>query len=360
MPHRYSARLAPALALAALIALSTGAHALRLLVGPGQTYESLKPASLVAGDGDTIIVFAHTYTGPDNKNITHNEWNVIYIAHDGPEQTIIDGEGDGVLFEFRNDDITFETRIEGFTIRNMNSQTKGNGGAVVISHGADPIFENCVFESNQAWNGGATYIFGDTQGGRGASPEFHNCVFRGNIANLANGGAVGMSANAHPIFAGCLFDENLSLEPYGYGSGCIDVNGSFPEFVSCTFVENTQYPIIIRPNSYAEFRYCVIAHSPEGPCINVAYSDDAYVYHCIIYGNAGGDTVPCMHEGVEYVDPLFCDRLMDDYSYCSDSPCLAANNAWGDLIGATDVGCGECGSAVEPTTWGHLKALFRN
>jgi hypothetical protein len=76
---------------------------------------------------------------------------------------------------------------------------------------------------------------------------------------------------------------------------------------------------------------------------------------------------------IEYIgenvfdDPLFCDPLPcdgyfpsteGDYSLQSNSPCLPENSPCGSRIGALGEGCSPP-DAVEPTTWGGIKALYR-
>jgi hypothetical protein len=83
---------------------------------------------------------------------------------------------------------------------------------------------------------------------------------------------------------------------------------------------------------------------------------------CDLYGNAGGDWVNCVEEmyGVDgnfSADPLFCDPDVGDFRLKDCSPCAPAQNPDCGLIGAWPVGCG--GTPVDQTTWGALKALFR-
>jgi hypothetical protein len=56
-------------------------------------------------------------------------------------------------------------------------------------------------------------------------------------------------------------------------------------------------------------------------------------------------------------DPLHCDPVLDDFSLAQNSPCAAGNSPCGVQIGAFDVNCPP--SAVEPTTWGAVKATYR-
>ena len=60
-----------------------------------------------------------------------------------------------------------------------------------------------------------------------------------------------------------------------------------------------------------------------------------------------------------YEDPLFCDIASNDYSLCTNSPCLPEGNPWGVTIGAHGEGCPSCNTPVESTSWGAIKALYR-
>jgi hypothetical protein len=82
------------------------------------------------------------------------------------------------------------------------------------------------------------------------------------------------------------------------------------------------------------------------------------VSHCIVFGNSGGDSIPGQVDNL-YHDPLFCDADLNNYSLCLNSPCLPANNAWGELIGNHEMGCGKCESVAEPAAWATVKQMFR-
>jgi hypothetical protein len=59
-----------------------------------------------------------------------------------------------------------------------------------------------------------------------------------------------------------------------------------------------------------------------------------------------------------YHDPEFCNPELLDYALNGTSPCLPANSPAGcGLIGALEQGCGPV--AVEPATWGAIKATYR-
>ena len=58
---------------------------------------------------------------------------------------------------------------------------------------------------------------------------------------------------------------------------------------------------------------------------------------------------------------LFIKYITDKYGNSADSPCLpsAPENPWVELVGAHEHGCAACESAVEQTTWGVKKSMYR-
>lgn len=85
---------------------------------------------------------------------------------------------------------------------------------------------------------------------------------------------------------------------------------------------------------------------------------------CDVWGNPGGDFLdemvdPTGMNGNIALDPLFCGGALNPespYSLQTGSPCVAANNECGVVIGAFDVGCVLTG--VESSSWGHIKSLY--
>jgi hypothetical protein len=104
---------------------------------------------------------------------------------------------------------------------------------------------------------------------------------------------------------------------------------------------------------------CIIAGTVGGVAVHQENSSGTEFSHCVVFGNAEGDSLPAYHHDNLFVDPLFCDPSEDDYSHCSDSPCLPTVNVWGELVGAYGEGCGPCDTSVEGASWGWIKGLFR-
>ena len=107
----------------------------------------------------------------------------------------------------------------------------------------------------------------------------------------------------------------------------------------------------------------IISHSLQGEAVS-CWDTDATLTCCDVYRNAGGDwTGSLAHQygvnGNICQDPLFCwDENADaPYTLHGGSPCAPEHNPACGLVGAGDVGCGV--TAVGPTSWGSVKAMFR-
>jgi hypothetical protein len=129
----------------------------------------------------------------------------------------------------------------------------------------------------------------------------------------------------------------------------------------CTIVNNGSVVgaggMHLQSGEGAHISECIVSFSTEGEGVK-NYSWDGTVSSCIIFGNAGGDTVAA-HPGNLYVDPLLCRMYEDNFSLCSNSPCRPANNSWGELIGVYGQGCGECSAPIESAAWSSIKSIFR-
>jgi hypothetical protein len=174
-----------------------------------------------------------------------------------------------------------------------------------------------------------------------ARGEYLNCLFVRDTTTVA-GGAVWVQTEcpAVPAFVNCTFWGNVS--PAGV-IGYYSAGG-------CSFViEKT-----------------LIAFNDVD--VPVACDDEAsvpFIWCSDIYGNRDGDWTDCIagqrssNVGNFSADPLLCDAANGDYSLQASSPCAEGHQPTydcEDYIGAFTVGCG---SAVEATTWGTVKSLFK-
>ncbi len=181
-----------------------------------------------------------------------------------------------------------------------DNTTAGQGGAVVVLFGGSPVFTRCTFNGNAAQDGGAVWF------GEGGAPTIMECTFAGDEAT-GHGGEI-------------------------YAASCDP------------WLVNT----VVAFSAAAEGIYATQGHP--------------FMMCCDVYGNAGGDfggsAVPMTGLlGNISEDPLFCDLEDGDLTLDEMSPCAPDNNECGVLIGALSVACGAV--AVEPTSWGTIKAMFR-
>ncbi len=127
----------------------------------------------VANDGDTVLVSPGTYV--ENININGN--NITVQSKYGPELTIIDGNQNGSVVLFLNQEE--ETAVlDGFTITNGTGWNNGDevvGGGIACRSGSSPTMRNLIIKGNTAQGG-------DAPGGGGASiavgsnPSLENVV----------------------------------------------------------------------------------------------------------------------------------------------------------------------------------------
>ena len=259
------------------------------------------------------------------------------------------------------------------------------GGAVLVRFGANALFQNCVFRNNEAKNG----IFLCYN----ASPTVIDCQFIENTTT-ATGGAAFLQDNCSPIFSGCLFVGNHSkrggavwleerMEVPGrcnpafehcvfvdnsasvYGGVFAILGPAFGSITNCTFYDNFSdsgsfisrpmvfevlsdtgiYPFSPGMDSLAEITitYSIVAFNRgarlviNSAALSIACSD--------AFGNEEGDWVGDLAgvggiNGNFALDPRFCDTSSSDFSLDKLSPCLPANNGYGELIGAVGEVCG--------------------
>jgi len=287
-----------------------------------------------------------------------------------------------------------------------SSQSKG--GAIWFTsmyNPGSPTIEECTFSGNSATEGGAIY-------GWRSSGDISSCEFSGNAAELGGavyvdnyyngcpwirfssftgntaryGGGIYTTATA-PRVVNCTFSDN-TVEWYGAGvyygaypggtpsriTGCVFGGGNRAhkgsgvalQNITVELNESTFYgnyadhgAVAVLDGSTATMSQCVLAHNMTGLPIATLESYSS-LSRSTVYGNFGGDSLDVVdHSDVYLTDPLFCDIYNSDVGLCSNSVCLPDNNPWGVTMGARGLGCGPCENAVEATSWGAIKALYR-
>ena len=253
------------------------------------------------------------------------------------------------------------------------------GGAGLRSHSSSPQVIRCEFMSNTTADygigAGVSFIFSDgaallecvfdengvpTDVGGGAhinasEMTITDCDFTNNISGASGG--MHMTGTMTPSVTGCTFIGNTGAWSAAGGLQCVfDANAVI---TNCTFVDNGTHQIWCDTAS-PTVQYSILAFSRSGLAIYCeSEAETPSIDHCFVFGNDSGDTL-CggNFTDIEYTDPRLCDIEEGNVELCADSPCLPGAT-WVSLVGAEGQGCGPCGSGVEESTWGRIKAMYR-
>ena len=355
------------------------------VVGVPSDYLTIQAALDAVADGDTVLIAGGTYTGQGNRALDFGGKSITVMA-DGRDGTpVIDCEREGLGFYFHSGEDS-STVIIGLTV--INGSAPMYGGAVwcegasplfvdcafrhcIAGHGqggaigcedASPTFVRCSIDSNGVarvgHGGGGAYLLNsaarffdctfsgnacpDTEGGamqcEGSSPVLESCVFTGNLA--WNGGAISSHNSAMDITR-CVFVSNHCE----FRGGAIWCDGpASPNIAECTFYGNeaTLGTSLCCEYSSPSVLNSVMSFGTPGNVVACRSTGTPFIEHCVVFANAGGDSLCGSHHENLFVDPLFCDAGEIGAGVAADSPCLADNNDWDEQIGAYGQGCARC------------------
>ncbi|MEE2907660.1 MAG: right-handed parallel beta-helix repeat-containing protein [Planctomycetota bacterium] len=234
-------RIAAVVAGLSLALVGTSATIADTIHVPGD-YPTIQGAVDAANNGDEIIVAPGTYTGTGDPVVDMLGKTIWLHSSDGPETTIIDGQGErrGLLCDNGE---TADIQVEGFTIRNGSAPltdffNDGNpnenrlGGGILVRN-SSPILTNCIFENNLADGAGfgGAILSGTVDGGI-SEPTFSDCTISGNTATYSGGGIYCYQSS--PTITDCTISDNTAN--YGGGTYCENSN---PIITDCTISGNT-------------------------------------------------------------------------------------------------------------------------
>ncbi len=166
-----------------------------------EDYDTIQEAVDNADAGDVIRVADGVY----EENVVISEIRVNIVGNSGdPEQAVIDGEGDGAVVEF-HDNQGFPV-LDGFTIRNGSDNRQGGG---IICDNARPTLRNLIITGCSGEMGGG--IYGDD-----CSSTLDNVVIRENAAR-GNGGGIYLRGQSEFTIENCLIAGNVSQTNRGGG-----------------------------------------------------------------------------------------------------------------------------------------------
>ena len=312
----------------------------------GGDYLTIQEGIDAAVDGDTVLVAAGVYTGDNNVAISFGVFNIVLMSELGAEQTVVDGDGSARAFRIMSG-VDTTTVIQGFTLRNCYGND--NGGAMRLIQ-SSPTIKDCIFHDNTVfYNGAAIHLFESTS-------LIKNCTFYNNAAPWRGGGIMLELAGATARIVDCTFYNNSAVLT---GGGAVYSNAAAFLAKGCTFIRNdapvggaiAMWPGAALPT----IANCVIAFSTDGNGIDGGTNTT----HCVIFGNADGDSLQGTYHDNLFIDPLLCDIDAADFTLCANSPCLPGNNSWSEPVGAYGQGCADCDAPVEAVAWSKLKSMFR-
>lgn len=318
----------------------------------GGDYQAIQDGINAAGEGDTVLVTPGTYQGMGNHTLDFNGVNMVLRSSGGRSVTTLDllNTNPGFYLWGTGEDSTCV--IDGFTF--LNGLGPGTGGGISARDGSSLKIQNCTFTGGNATWGGGIFLSDQT-----TPTVVSNCVFCNNSSTDNIGGAVCTSLNVAPIIIrDCVFYDN---EADSYG-GAVALSSPGPTTIArSTFVGNVSNPpldcsiaVFTPTTGTISVTNCIIAHGSGVPTYGPAETS-----HCVVFQNAGGDSLSGPHHDNLFTDPLFCDVDTRDLTLCNDSPCLPGGNAWGELVGRYADGCAGCDSPVEISSWGSIKGMFR-
>jgi predicted outer membrane repeat protein len=227
-------------------------------------------------------------------------------------------------------------------------------GAMLCDN-SSPALSSVVFSGNEAQIAGAmlcdnsspvcldvnffnNHAHVDEGGGlcamNGSSPSFARVMFVGNTS-AGRGGGMCVHGASSPFVSSGTFQANSAAA--GGGMWCGDP-GTLPFLMTTTFEGNSAFcgGGICCNDASPTITTSVIAFSTMGEAVGWEEPSNPTIFHCCIFGNAGGDSLFGDYHDNIFADPIFCPG---ELTVREDSPCVAWNNPWDVHIGAYWAGC---------------------
>jgi hypothetical protein len=283
------------------------------------------------GNGHAILIFSYT----SNQDLLMEDSEVSFNA--GSTTTGIQSQS-GSLEIYR-------------------SRFEGNAGIAVFLTGTtnqqDVTIQDCEFLDNRS--GHPTVLILD---------PFTVLIERNAFIRNTNTSGGGAALNVgdcfgpirHNIFA---FDSTLG------GSGTAIYTGQYGGAIS----ENTFVGCHVEPpygasvarlgsgTSNVDFRNNIITNCTGGSIATVQPGETPRMYCNGIWENEGGLGGYVVDPSDRFLDPLFCDPQLLDFTLSESSPYAPANSPNCGQVGAFGPACGTIG--IVQTSWGKIKSLYR-
>jgi hypothetical protein len=361
-------KLVPAVTLSLVLGLPAVVSADTITVcwdGSGD-YLTIQEGIDAAVDGDEVVVCDGVYTGQGNKNLDFGGKAITVRSENGPDNCVIDCEGDGRGFHFHSGETT-DAVLDGFTITNGDASDYGwGGGAVLCEDLSSPTISDCAVIGNTADGGGGIYC-------EDSSPVISNCTITGNAAgsgggiccavwyeqssplisdctisgNSANGGGGVYCDEGSPTIADCTITGN-TVQGSHPGGGGIFCDSSSATISNCTISENTT----AGEHGEGAGVYCWLGDPTITNCVITAnraeeqpslgggvycHASDPTISNCIIAGNVAVG-VTCLQASPTLINNLVTGNSSVGVSCQSQSDALLINCTF-TLNGTAGIGC---------------------
>jgi PKD repeat protein len=300
---------------------------------PTPGYPTIQAGIDAAVDGDTVLVADGAYTGDGNKNLDFKGKAITVISENGPNNTIIDCEGEGRGFNFYSGEGQ-DSVVSGFTITNGKDTVDGAGINIYFS---SPVVRNNVIRNSQGVairTLGASdpliqeNIIRDNSGGIAIFGSQPNIT--ANFINNNSGDGIQSVNTGNFTIVNNIIAENGGNGvdygiPFGSSGSAVIINNTITSNSGNGISGNRDADLTISNNIFTHNQDCGIffetSYNWGNP--NSNYNN--------VWGNAGGNYCELAASGASDIaaDPLFVDPANGDYHLWPNSPCIDAGTSEG-------------------------------
>lgn len=292
----------------------------------GGDFATIQAGVDAADDGQLVLVCAGTYV----ENVDFGGNDAVLTSRDGPEVTIIDGDGAAIVVSFVAGESAVAV-LSGFTLQNGQGQegaliTDYTGGGVWVSNASPTVTRNIV-RQNAAALGAGIFVWGSR-----ANPTISQNVIEDNDGTAGAGAGIQVQDSASATIENNVIARNISKY---YAGGIMLGSVDTVSVVNNTIVGNESLGgglgsgISIYHDASVNIINNIVVAGEGG--IGIGGTSEVKIDECgfnDVYDNAGDGTAvaECAVSSNVAVDPVFTSKSGHDYTLQSGSPCVDAGD----------------------------------